>query len=286
MRPLYFGYLHFLKLKNTLLIFSFFLLSFACFSQQTGDTLYINYFVDAPFAGVENNKPNGIEVEIISEYLSWLKTTKKIEMIPKHTSFTDFDLFYTTTKKAGKNTIGLGGVVISAEKAKEVDFTHPYMKNVAFLITNGNALDIKTKTAGDIVKTLGSMTALTLTNTNLSGYVNELKKTYIPDLKIVAHTDQKKILDEISKNILNFGYVEAIEFWFYLKNNPQKFLKMQKPLNQTKEELAFMLPKGSQHKVLFAEFFGGAAGFKTTRNYRAILEKYVGSYMTQNMAIN
>jgi ABC-type amino acid transport substrate-binding protein len=246
----------------------------------------VNYYVDAPFATNKDGNLAGIEIDIMKEYLAWLKTTKKMEPPVRYSPFTNFDELYGTTKKAGKNTIGLGGIVITPERLKEVDMMTPYLKNVAFCITNGNAPDIKTKAQGDIVKTLGSMTALTVANTNLSSYVNELKKLYVHDLKIKEEPDQVKILDEIAKNVLYFGYVEAIEFWFYLKSNPQKFLKMQKPLNQTKEELAFITPKGGQHKTLFNEFFSGPTGFKTTRNYRAILEKYVGSYMTQNMAIN
>ncbi len=270
---------------NKLKFIFLFIIPFVGFSQTT-DSLYINYLVDAPFACVENSKPNGIEIEIMNDYVLWLKTTKKMNIAISYHSFTDFETFYSTTKKANKNTIGLGAVTITPEKIKEVDFTNAYLKNVAFCITNGNAPDIRTKTQAEIVKTLGSMTAFTIPNTNLNKYINEIKKTYIPDLKIVNQTDQIKILDEIAKSVLNFGYVDAVEFWFYLKSNPQKFLKMQKPLNQSKEELGFIMPKGSQHKALFNEFFSGPAGFKSTRNYRAILEKYVGSYMTQNMAIN
>ncbi|MCE3227201.1 MAG: transporter substrate-binding protein [Bacteroidetes bacterium] len=263
-----------------------FLLTSLLSSAQAADTLYINYNVMAPFSNVVDNKPVGIEIDIINEYAMWLKVNKKMDITVKYNSFSDFDLFYSITRKASKNTIGLGAITITPEKAKEVDFSAAYLKNVAFCITNGNAPDIKTKTSGDIIKGLGSMTALTIPGTNLSKYVNELKKTYVKDLKINNQTSQVKMLDEIAKNVLNFAYVDAIEFWFYLKSNPQKFLKMQKVLNQSKEELAFIMPKGSQHKALFNEFFSGPTGFKTTRNYRAILEKYVGSYMTQNMAIN
>lgn len=264
-----------------------FLFSFPfCAVSQQADTLYIHYFIDAPFAVNTGGQASGIEVEIVNEYISWLKNAKKKEQPVRYISFTNFDEFYSATKKAGKNTIGLGGVTATAERAKEIDLTTAYLKNVAFCITNGNAPDIKAKTPAEVIKTLGSMTALTVPNSNLSSYVNDLKKTYISDLKIKEQPDQIKILDEIAKNVLTFGYVEAIEFWFYLKSNPQKFLKMQKPMNMSKEELVFITPKGGMHKALFNEFFGGATGFKTTRNYRAILEKYVGSYMTQNMAIN
>jgi len=196
-----FKYLHFLKLRKTSVIFLLFISSLVCFSQAS-DTLYINYYVDAPFAFVDKEVPTGIEIDIINEYASWLKSAKKMNVTIKYTPFTDFDLFYSTTKKAGKNTLGLGGITVTPDKAKEVDITTPYLKNVAFCITNGNAPDIKTKTPGEIIKTLGSMTALTVAGTNLNNYVNEIKKTYVNDLKIVTHPDQKKILDEIAKSVL------------------------------------------------------------------------------------
>lgn len=250
---------------------------------QTPDTLFINYNIQAPFSILKDNTPSGIEIDIINEYILWLKMNKKMDVAVKYNSFSDHDFFYTATKKGTKNTIGLGAITITPERAKEVDFPVPYIKNVAFCITNGNAPDIKVKTKPELVKNLGSMTALTIANTSLSRHIADLKKLFIPDLKVNMLTNQTKILDEIAKNVLNFGYVDALEFWFYLKSNPQKFLKMQKVLNQAKDELAFVMPKGSPHKALFNEFF---AAFKNNRNYRAILEKYIGSYMTQNMAIN
>ena len=136
------------------------------------------------------------------------------------------------------------------------------------------------------MRTLGGMTALTIQNTSLNNYVAEIKKNNIPDLKVLYYNTEAKILEDISKNILYFGYVDGIGFWFFLKSNPQKVLKIQKLLNQSREEMGFLLPKGSKHKLLFNEFFTGPHGFKSTPAYRAILEKYLGSYMTQNVAVN
>ncbi len=266
-----------------ILVFSF--CGLYCLPQGS-DTLFIHYYAQAPFALNDNGDSKGIEIDIINEYVSWLKNTKKMQPPVKFVKFTDFDLMYSGTKKAQKNTMGLGSITINAQRMKEIDFTSAYLKNVSFCITNGNAPEIKTKNADEIVRVLGPMTALTLTNSTLNTYVNEIKKAYVQDLKITAQPSEIKILDEISKNVLFFGYVDAVGFWFYLKNNPQKFLKMQKVLNQSREELAFILPKGSPHRTLFNEFFNGAAGFKKSKSYKAILEKYLGSYMTQTMAVN
>ncbi len=262
------------------------LLLSAEFFSQSSDTLYANYFNQTPFAFSDAGVNKGIEVDILNEYVSWLKSKKKINLVVKFNGFADFDAFYLATRTSKKNCFGMGSVTIGADRAGEIDFTAAYLKNVAFCVTNGHAPDVKTKSADEIMRSLGSMNALTIANTSLNKYVLEIKKSYIPDLKITYKTDEIKILDEIAKNVLCFGYVDAVGFWFYLKNNPGKFLKMQKGLNQSKEELGFILPKGSQHKALFNEFFTGPTGFKNSPGYRAILEKYLGAYMTQNMAIN
>lgn len=256
-----------------------------CLSAQS-DTLVLNYYSHSPFAYTENGVARGIEVDIMNEFILWMNAKKKINVSFRYKEHPDFSSLYVATKSAPKNTIGLGSATISQERLREVDFTAPYLKNVAFCITNGNAPDVKTKNADEIMRALGSMNAITLPNTSLNKYVNELKRMYIPDLKVVYQEDEEKILDEVGRNVLSFGYVDAIEFWFYVKNNPHRFLKMQKILSQSREEMGFILPKGSQYKAFFNEFFAGPTGFKTMPGYRAILEKHLGSYMTQNVAVN
>jgi ABC-type amino acid transport substrate-binding protein len=265
-------------------IVSFVISSLFCVSQNA-DTLFVNYFSQAGFAVYDDGKATGVEMEILNEYVAWLKTSKNIDLSVKYVKFANFSAFYSSIKTAPKNTVGLGSVTIMTSRSKEIDFTAPYLKNTSFFVTNGNALDIKDKKPDAIVRALGNMTALTLTNTTLNDHVNDIKKLYIKDLKIIDKPNEVKILDEISRNVLYFGYVDAISFWVYLKYNPTKFLKIQKVLNQPYEELGFILPKGSQHKALFDEFFNGPSGFKKTKKYIDILEKCVGAFMSQSMAI-
>jgi len=256
--------------------------SYMGFSQSV-DTLYINYFDNAPFASIDSGKTKGLEIDIVNEYLLWLKTTKKITLTPKFTGYKDFEKFYGSTKTGNKNTIGLGSVAINTERLKEVDFTFAYLKNLVNCVTNGNAPDIKTKTPNEITKTLGVMTAITVSNTTLSKYVNDLKKTYLPELKITYLPNGKRVLDEIARNVLYFGFVDEITFWYYVKNNPNKFVKVQKTLVQSKEEFGFVLPKNGSQKTLFNEFF---LGFKKANNYKFILEKHLGTYMAKTLAVN
>src|SRR5687767_3081807 len=83
---------------------------------QTPDTLMLNYHNHPPFAFTENGLALGIEVEIMNQYILWLKTKKKLNIAFRYNEFSDFGDFYAATKKSTKNTIGLGAVTVSNDK--------------------------------------------------------------------------------------------------------------------------------------------------------------------------
>jgi hypothetical protein len=253
---------------------------FDCIFSQSS-VITVNYFSHVPFATKDSSGAKGIEVDIVNEYVDWLKTVKKKDVTIDLKKLDDYNAVLSETKKDPK-CIGMAAAITGFEKVPEIDYLSPYLKNLSFCITNGNAPDVKTKNAAEIMKALGSMTALTIDKSNLASCVAEIKKLYIKDLKVNFLNTKTEILNSIAKNVLMFGYVDAIDFWMFLKTNPNKFLKVQKSLDQSKETFSLIVPKGSEHKKLFDEFF---TTFKAGIKYRLILEKYLGGFMAQNMAI-
>lgn len=249
------------------------------------DTLLVCYYNQNPYAYAEGPAMKGLEIEIVQEYILWLQEKKNKTVSLKYFAYDSFEDFYFSFKRVNGNRIGLGSVTINPERTKDIDFTAPYLKDVALLITNGHCVDIKTKTAAEIMTALGSMTAVTMNNTSLNKYVLELKKEYLKNVSVSYEKDEKAILDDIHRNPLHFGYVNSVTFWYYLRKYPQKFLKMQRVLSKSTQQLGFMLPKESPHKASFDEFFAGPNGFKSTVKYRAILEKYLGTYMAETNAV-
>ena len=251
-------------------------------SSQTRDTLYVNYINHAPFAYKEGEEIKGIEIDLVKEYVQWLKQKKGMTVVIKYSLYADYEKLYEQTRLKSRNSFGLASSIITQNKNPEIEFSLPYIKNVAFCITNFHVPDIKIKSQYEITKTLGSKTALTINSTSLNKYILELKKTNLQDLRITYMQSESKILDEVSKNVLTFAYVDAVTFWNYLRNNPSKSLKLQRLLNQSKEEIGFILPKGCPHSPLFKEFF---TSFKVGVVYTYLLEKYLGAYMAHNLAL-
>jgi ABC-type amino acid transport substrate-binding protein len=272
------------KFNHVLLCLALILSGFYINAQQA-DTLQVCYYNQNPYAYAEGETVKGLEVEIIQAYVLWLEEKKKMQVPLKFSPYTSFEDFYFSFKRVKGNRIGLGSVTINPERTKDIDFTAPYLKDVAFLITNGHSADIRTKTPNEIMQAIGSMTAVTMNNTSLNKYVLEFKKEYIKQLPIIYEKDEKAILDDINRNPLHFGYVNSVTFWYYLRKYPQKFLKMQKVLSKSTQQLGFILPKESPHKALFDEFFAGPGGFKSTPKYKALLEKYLGTFMAESNAV-
>jgi ABC-type amino acid transport substrate-binding protein len=188
-------------------------------------------------------------------------------------------------KEGRSKVIGLGSITMNAEREKEVQFSPPYMRNVAVLITAGKVATIREKTPEQITKVLGPLSAIAVNKSSHINYLNEIKKQYLPNLKINSTETQTRVLEGILSDNNQFGYVDIVAYWSFLKTSP-KFLKIQKVFNEPREFLGFAMPKNASHASHINEFFESGFGFTSTRVYHQILEKYLGYEVIESVEIN
>ena len=261
------------------------MISFLIGGAQSMDTLTVNYYENFPYAYMESGKLKGIEVDIIEEYVSWLKTKKNTGLVVNYKAYTEFSGFYNSVKEGNSKVIGLGSVTTNADREMEVAFSAPYLQNVAVLITAGKIPTVRAKNTAEVTKVFGSLSAMTVNKSSHVGYMESIKKSFLPSLKIESTESQNKILEKIVADNNYFGYVDIVAYWAFLKNNPSKFLKIQKVFNEPKEYLGFILPKSSIYKSSINEFFESGFGFTTTKTYHQILEKYLGYEIIESVEI-
>lgn len=263
-------------MKKTIFIFAAIVLNTLIGKAQAIDSLTIYYFQNFPYAYNEGGKVKGIEIEIIEEYINWMKQKKNIALKVSYKPFTEFSSFYNAVKNGSPYVVGLGSITNTPEREKEVSFSPYYLQNVSVLITDGRIPTIKNKSAEEVSKVLNGLNALVVNKSNHTQYLNELKASYLPNLKISFTETQSKVLETIAADKASFGYVDIVAYWSFLKNNPSKFLKIQKLFSETKEYLSFAMPKNSGNQPYLSEFFESGFGFTSTKTYRQILEKYLG----------
>lgn len=262
-------------------------LLFACWGSkaQFVDSIIVHYYENYPYAYMEGGKLKGIEIEIIESYVSWLQSKKGTSVMVLFKPFSEFSTFYNSVKNGGPNVIGLGSVTMNPEREKDVTLSPAYLRNVAVLITDGKVPTIKARAAAEVSNTLGSLSAITVNGSSHASYLEGIKRTELPELKIEISESQTKVLEKIVSNSSFFGYVDIIAYWAFLKNNPSKFLKIQKVFNEPKEYLGFIMPKKTNHQSSVYEFFERGFGFTSTKAYRQILERYLGYEIIESVEI-
>lgn len=254
---------------------------------QAQDTLHVFYQENYPYAYTENNTLKGIEIDILKEYVQFMKDRKQIHLIVSYKPYKEFINFYNDVKNADKNCIGLGSVTYTQEREKEIDFSPFYLKNKPVLVTDGQVATIKEKNASSITNVLSGLSALTVDRTSHVNYLNELKKEYLPGLKMTLVSTQNQVLDEIIKNPKTFGYVDIITYWNFIKKNPDKFLKIQRVFTQPSEHFGIIMPKKeNNHKKYLTEFFETGFGFTSTKRYNDILSNYLGYEIIETVQVN
>jgi putative glutamine transport system substrate-binding protein len=255
------------------------------------DSLQVNYYENFPYAYKDGTTLKGIEIDIVAEYLTWLKQKKNINVKVNYTAYSEFGNFYNSVKNGSSKVIGLGSVTQNAEREKEVVFSPPYLENLAVLITDGSVPTIKSKDANGVSKILNGMTGIVVNKSNHVVYMNNIKKLYnqtpheVADLLINTTEKQSTVIETISKDKKVFGYMDIVAYWAFVKANPTKFLKIHKVFTEAKEYLGFILPKKNEHEVYLNEFFESGFGFTSTKVYHQILEKYLGYEIIESVEI-
>lgn len=271
-------------LSKKLLLGLFFISYFGALKSQSADSLIVHYYENFPYAYNESGKLKGIEIDILEAYVTWVEEKGgSLKVIYK--PFKEFSTFYNSVKDGGPKVIGLGSVTSSKDREKEVAVSAPYLQNVAVLITAGKVATVKTKTAGEVFKTLGGLNAIVVNKSSHTLYLNDIKKNYLPALKIETTESQNMVLERILGDNNYFGYVDIVAYWAFLKSHPSKFLKIQKVFNEPKEYLGFIMPKTSGHLNSINEFFESGFGFTSTKAYHQILEKYLGYEIIESVEI-
>lgn len=261
-------------------------LLFSCLlNAQTPDTLVINYYENFPYAFMEGGKLKGIEIDIMNEYVSWLKQRKNISTVVSYKPYKDFSEFYNSVKDGRSSVVGAGSVTRNTAREKEISFSPPYLQNVAVLISSGRLATVREKTNDEVNRCLTGVSGIAVKGSSHVAYLNTIKTQFLANMKVRTVDNQNQVLQAIISDNMTVGYVDIVAYWAFLKTNPTKFLKIQKAFTEPREDLGYILPLTSRHSASLSEFFEGGFGYTSTRNYRQLLEKYLGYEVLESVEI-
>lgn len=257
--------------------------TYALASQQKSGIMNVQYHYNFPFVYTNDEAElTGIEIDIIKQFAVWLKIKKGIDVKLEFERHDDFAKFYEKVKITKAVSVGAGSVTVTPDRAREIKFSSPYLKNKPVLVSSilkSTLTDIR-----NISKEFNGMTAVIVKGSVHEKLIKNIKDNYWPELKIELVESPAIVLDKISNSNKYFGYLDLISYWATIQKE-SKPIKIHRATPFDTEYFAFIFPKSSDWSAAFNEFFDGGLGFPASDAYFEILRKHLSSELVNSVAL-
>lgn len=235
------------------------------------------YVPSQGFAESTPDGPTGFTVELIRDFHQFAeaKYERSIDLI--FVEETDWRTFYNRIKDGQGNKIGMGNVTITEERKTELNFSPPYMNNVAALISHADAPALES--LEDLAQIFEGRKALAFEGTLHEQRLRQLVENYMPEAEIeMAHTNDE-IMERVAAADEYFAFIDLYNF----QRGIMRGLAMQHhPVaDESEEQFGYILTLESKWIDDINEWFYAAGGLINSDRYKSLMKKHLGEELAE-----
>jgi ABC-type amino acid transport substrate-binding protein len=250
--------------------------------QNGSGEVTLMYYEEKGFAYEnEQGELTGVEIDIFQQFVYYLKNAKDIMVDVNYVGTRDFTKLYNTVKNGDPGIFGIGNVTITPERRQEVNFSPPYLTNIAVLITHESVPDLSSMDA--MPNQFSGMEGVVFEGTTHEQRMERIKNNYYPGMKITNVGSDSEVVDKVVNDTNAFGYVDLSIYW--VAKQQGKPIKRHPVGDQASENFGIIMPKGSDWQEPMQDFFSIGSGYRSTSAYRNILVKHLGAEVTQMLEL-
>lgn len=251
-------------------------------ARATGKArLVIAYFGPAsPGPLGDGGVPRGLEPEMMNFFVHHVADEYGIEVEVEWRPFPTFRDILDEVAAARGAVFGINQISATAERAKRLTFSPPYLKSVAVLVTGADQPEATTHE--ELVEALRGRTAVTIPLTTFAGFVEEWKSGPLPDLEIEWVESAANVPTAVRDDPEGvFGYVDYALYVFSLKGGIP--LRRHAIADRDTEPLAVAMPKGSDWAPVIERFLDAETGFPSEMAWELLVRRYIGPELVGNL---
>ena len=240
-------------------------------ASGTGE-LTVLYVAAEGFAYTDNqNQLTGVTVEIMRDFAAWLKHTQQLSVSLNFVAETDWSLFYQRVVAADGGVFGLGNVTITEARTQELQFSPPYLNNVAVLISHADIPELQSLT--QLASTFEGLQPLAFSGTLHEVRITALRDQYQPGVAIGRVGSNQQLLELVAAGAW-YSYVDVYNFWRARQQGMP--LRHHPVASDSGETFGIIMPLSNDWAPLLAEFFNAGEGYRNSARYQQILQQHLG----------
>jgi hypothetical protein len=213
----------------------------------------------------------GVTVEVMRHFAAWVRAEHGVELDIDFVAEEDWRTFYGRVRDAPSGVFGIGNVTITEARRSELQFSPPYLTNVAVLITHERVQEIRAET--DAAVAFSGLDALAFEGTLHEERVRRLRAAHVPDAALVMAGSNDAIVDRVSDGGY-FAWIDAYNYWRALERGAP--LRRHPVFDDPAEEFGVIMPLVSDWSPVIDRFFRHGDGYRNTAQYRDLLSTHLG----------
>ena len=213
---------------------------------------------------------DGIEHDLAVSFVNYLKDKYEVDLELQWIETDSFDEVMETVRKGKGGTFGASSISITPQRSQYLNFTKPYMPDIAVLVSSADIpVALSEFQMGQV---LTDKTAVSIKNTTLEDALYQLQQKLSIQFDIEFTGNSGDILDKIDRSEGSFGYVDIANFLVAVENNANVKRQLFFPVKL--EGLAFVFPKNSDWADPVNDYFNSDS-FKN--DCQKVITRYLGS---------
>jgi putative glutamine transport system substrate-binding protein len=241
---------------------------------QNGSGQLTAFYVPAEgFAWHNGDRLTGVTVDILGEFTTWAEDQYGVQVGLDFRAVDDFRTFMQTVVEADEGTIGFANVTITEERKKIMQFSPPYMNNIAVLISHDSRAGLDR--FENFRQVFSGLTALAFEGTLHETRLRKLLDEWYPEMPVEYAHSNPEIIEKTASGDTYLAYVDVYNYWRSLGDGAP--LKRHEIGDEAAEQFGYILPLKSDWGPVLQEFFEHDGGFIHSAAYRSILEEHLGA---------
>jgi len=219
----------------------------------------------------EDGELTGVTVELLRDFAHYVQETHDVQV---QVTWVEEELwadFYGYVRDSRGGAFGIGNVTITEARGEELDFSPPYMQNIAVLVTHEDVPELGSM--ADIGSAFADLVALRYPGTLHEARLEEIRDEHFPGMQFQPVASNDELVSTLASGPESFGYIDIYNFW--RAREAGEPLRRHPVGDDAAETFGVILPDNSDWTPVITAFFeeiGGADGPRVA----ALLGEHLG----------
>ncbi len=243
-------------------------------AEEGGVARFVYFFV--PSSGFAyrdgEGRLTGVTVELLRDFARHVSRTQGLDVEVQWVEEPLWADFYGYVRDSQGAAFGIGNVTITEARDEELDFSPPYLRNIAVLVTHESVPELGSM--NDIGSAFTGLTALRYPGTLHEARLLEIRDTLFPEMTFRPVASNDELVGSLTADEGVFGYIDIYNYW--RAREAGRPLRRHPVGDDAAETFGVILPNRSDWTPVIRSFFEADGGYTNSARYLELLRSHLG----------